>query len=212
MLIGLAGNTILIKQKLHILSALGFDCLILDENADWQAIDGLILSGTSLADWSEHAQITACLQDPRWRNQPILAEGLGSLFLDKAHSRLLSALVETHTAPNTAELISVPSWDDAHLLAHFSGGIYFSDIAPNIAVLAQTKRRGALILRQRQCASSKLYQPKPRNLPLLQSDVPPMIFLLLLQMPKAVFLYVNINISLKIGKHLERSPKTEYNS
>ena len=51
MLIGLAGNTILIKQKLHILSALGFDCLILDENADWQAIDGLILSGTSLADW-----------------------------------------------------------------------------------------------------------------------------------------------------------------
>ena len=148
MLIGLAGNTILIKQKLHILSALGFDCLILDENADWQAIDGLILSGTSLADWSEHAQITACLQDPRWRNQPILAEGLGSLFLDKAHSRLLSALVETHTAPNTAELISVPSWDDAHLIAHFSGGIYFSDIAPNIAVLAQTKRRGALILRQ----------------------------------------------------------------
>ena len=39
-----------------------------------------------------------------------------------------------------------------------------------------------------------------------------MIFLLLLQMPKAVFLYVSINISLKIGKHLERSPKTEYNS
>ena len=36
--------------------------------------------------------------------------------------------------------------------------------------------------------------------------------LLLVQMPKAVFLYVNINISLKIGKHLERSPKTEYNS
>lgn len=141
-----------------------------------------------------------------------LAEGLGSLFLDKAHSRLLSALVETHTAPNTAELISVPSWDDAHLLAHFSGGIYFSDIAPNIAVLAQTKRRGALILRQGNVLALSFISQNPRNLPLLQSDVPPMIFLLLLQMPKAVFLYVSINISLKIGKHLERSPKTEYNS
>lgn len=148
MLIGLVGNSALIEKKLNMLGEFGFDCRILNEKTDWQTIDGLILSGTSLADWHDPAQITACLQNPRWRNQPILAENLGSLFLDKAHSRLLSALVKTCSAKTTTELISVPSWDNAHLLAHFSNGIYFTDIAPNIAVLAQTKRRGALILRQ----------------------------------------------------------------
>lgn len=148
MLIGLSGNHDLLIKEALLLAEIGCDYQILNSCSDWEQIDGLILNGLNPHDWLNPAEIVNQLKSPRWQHDPILAEGWGCTFLDKSISGLLNCRIYAQTAPPKLELIHIPSWENSRFLAYFSPQIYFTQIAPNIAVLAHNKSRGAVMLRQ----------------------------------------------------------------
>ena len=148
-MIGLSGNSSFIAKEQQIFTEMGFNCLPLQNDSDWQKLDGLILSGSSMGDWSYPEKIIAHLKDPIWQKRPILADGWGAVFLDKKISGILNCRVLARAAfSNRSELIHIPSWEKERALTYFAQDIYFTSIAPNIAILAHNNSRGPVILRQ----------------------------------------------------------------
>ena len=148
-MVGLSGNSSLIAKEQQFLTALGLDCLPLQNDADWQLIDSLVISGLSIRDWPNPEKIAANLKNPCWHRRPVLADGWGCVFLDKNISGILNCrILERPSFARHTELIHIPSWEKERTLAFFAPDIYFTSIAPNIAVLAHNKSRGPVIIRQ----------------------------------------------------------------
>lgn len=149
MLIGLAGRRQFGEQHRQEMHHLGIECQWVSSPNDLDNFDGLILSGLNGSDWSNLPDLVNHLKKPIWQQRPILADGWACNILSKNKSALMDYHFSIHNRNKyTAELISVPSWETDRLVAVFSGFATFHDIAPNIAVLAHNKHRGAIILRQ----------------------------------------------------------------
>lgn len=149
MLIGLAGRRQFGEQHRQEMQALGIDCQWVSSPNDLDNFDGLILSGLVSSDWPDLPDWINRLKDPLWQQRPLFADGWACSILSKSKTALMDYHYSVHKRDKyTAELISAPSWETERLVAVFSGFATFHDIAPNIAVLAHNKRRGAVVLRQ----------------------------------------------------------------
>ena len=149
MLIGISGRRQFGEKHWQELSGMGYECLWVQKAADLEGLDGLILSGLDSRDWPGLAQLINALRAPVWRQRPLLADGWGCHLLAKNQSALMDCSLSSRLSGRySAELVLAPSWETERLVAVFAGEMIFSDIAPNIAVLAHNKRRGAVLLRQ----------------------------------------------------------------
>lgn len=149
MLIGLAGRRQFGEQHRQEMLHLGFECQWVSSPNDLAKFDGLILSALNSNDLPDLPQLLNALKNPIWQQRPLFADGWACSILAKSKTALMDYHFSFHNQDKyTAELISAPSWETDRLVAVFHGLAAFHDIAPNIAVLAHNKNRGAIVLRQ----------------------------------------------------------------